>query len=102
MTKRQKLQAKINANKTKIEALKSENIALIKQTIILSDNIQQYEEKLEITGRGKNKREVLVGRIHWKEDFKDDSTGEVITIERSDIVKCDDEWFSREFAGYLG
>jgi FtsZ-binding cell division protein ZapB len=92
MTKRQELNEKIDAKSEARELLRLEIIELKKQALLLSDDVQQFEEKKEIIGRGKHKREVLVGRIHWKEDFKDEDTGEVVTIERQQAVRIDGEW----------
>ncbi|MDO9186966.1 MAG: hypothetical protein Q7W13_13210 [Bacteroidia bacterium] len=92
MKKRENLEAKIAANIEKITSLNIEIIELRKKTLLLSDDVQWFKEKKETIGRGKTKKEVLVGRIHWKEDFKDENNGEVITIERQRVVRVDGKW----------
>lgn len=92
MKKREQIQSKINSNLEKIASLNSEVFELRKQALLLSDDVQWFEEKKETIGRGKTKREVLIGRIHWNEDFKDEDSGEIITIERQQTVRIDGEW----------
>lgn len=89
---RQKLEKKIRANKEKIKKLNLENIDLHRQSILLSDEQQWYSEKVEVVGRGKNKKECLLGRVHWNQDFTDEADGQVITVERSAVVKVDGKW----------
>lgn len=92
MTKREKLTAKITAKEKQITLIHKEIVELRKQALLLSDKVQWFTEEKETHGRGKNKQEMLIGRIHWKEDFKDEDTGKVITIERSMAVRVDGEW----------
>ncbi len=92
MTKRQVIHAKIASNAKKIHALHQKNIELSKEELLLSDKQQWYTETTETHGKGKNKKEYLIGRINWKEDFKDEDTGEVVTIERSQVVRQNGEW----------
>jgi hypothetical protein len=95
---RNEIEQKRKENKDKIEALKRENIELAKQSILLSDEIQQFTEKIESHPKSKYQRKTnyldgkLVGRIHWKESLKDEGTGESIEIERSQIVRINGEW----------
>ena len=85
-------------NFDKIETLKRENIELAKQAILLSDEEQQFVEKIESHPREKWQRKdnyldgKLVGRIHWKEEFKDESDGSSIFINRQRVVRVDGEW----------
>jgi hypothetical protein len=72
---------------------------LTKQDILLCDETQRFEEKIEESHpRSKYKKKPhwldgkLVGRIFWNENFKDEHTGEVITIERQQIVRVNGEW----------
>lgn len=79
------LQKKIDANISKIKRLANENI-------YLQDKINtsgKYKEEHQTFGRGKKKVTKFVGRKYWKEDFKDEDSGEAITIERSRIVRID-------------
>lgn len=36
--------------------------------------------------------ECMMGMICWNEDFVDEDTNEVITIERHEVVKINGEW----------
>lgn len=92
MTKREKLKAKIRAIGKKIILLENEVQELWYENLLLCDKQQWFTEKKETHGRGKKKREILVGRIHWKEDFKDQDTDKVITIERSQVIRQDGKW----------
>jgi len=93
MTKREKLTWKLNAIYKKLDVLNEQHIEIKKQLLLLSDDKQQYSEKLEVYGRGKNKKEYLIGRIHWKEDFVDeDNPKNVVTVDRSRIVRENGEW----------
>jgi len=95
---RQEIEAKRQSNFQKIEELKRENIELTKQSLLLSDDVQRFEEKIESHPKLKWQRKPnfldgkLVGRIFWNEDFFDGDTGEKITIERQQVVRVDGEW----------
>ena len=92
---RQEIEAKRQENFQKIEVLKKENHELAIQDILLCDEKQRFEEKIESQPKSKHQRKPnwldgkLVGRIFWNEDFKDESTGEVVTIERREVVRVD-------------
>ena len=92
------IEQKRKENFDKIEALKRDNIELAKQSILLSDEVQQFTEEIESHPKYKYQCKPnyldgkLVGRIHWKESFKDEDTGKSIEIERSQIVRIDGEW----------
>ncbi len=95
MTKRERLEAKIESKKSQIEKLESEIIELTKETLLLSDEKQWFVEKEEtrvISKRPKKEETLLVGRIYWKEDFGDEDTGDVVTVERSEVVRENGEW----------
>ncbi len=92
MTKRQQINSKIRCNEIKIEALEKINIQLRKQSLLLCDKEQWFKEETRTVGRGKKKRDERIGYISWNEDFKDESTGDVVTIERSEIVMIDGIW----------
>jgi hypothetical protein len=92
--KRYQIVKKINANSKKMAALKAQNIELNRQHLLLSDRNQQYKEELETLGRGNNKVDALIGRVYWKEGFKDLDTGEVIYINRSKPVRKNGEWLN--------
>ena len=93
---RKEINTQIEANSARIDELKNKNLELRRQSYLLSDNEQWFTEQLEVVTERINgkkvKRERLVGRIHWNEDFKDDDTGDVVTIERSRPVRIDGNW----------
>lgn len=85
------VQAKID----KIKQLKTEIIELNREAVLLTDKKQQFTEKEEevlICGRPKKYETQLIGRIHWKDYFMDDDTGEKIWINRTQIVRVNGEW----------
>ena len=78
-----------------IAQIKSEIVALKKEALLLCDDHQRFEEKEEeiiISRRPKKTEKRLIGRIHWKEEFKDEDTGKGIWIERSQVVRVDGVW----------
>lgn len=90
--KRYQIVNKIHQNSEKITALRLANVELNRQNLLLSDKNQQYKESEETFGRGKSKETVLVGRVHWRECFKDEDTDEKIWIDRSCVVRKNNEW----------
>lgn len=95
MTKREQLEMEIAAKKEQITKLKTEIIELRKETILLCDDKQWFTEEEEehiIKKRPKIIEKFFVGKRHWKEDFKDEDTGEVVTIERCEVVRVNGEW----------
>lgn len=92
---RKEIQDKISANKVEINKLRAENSELIIQNLLLCDETQWYSEQevdVIIRKRPKQSEKRLHGYIHWKEDFKDEDTEEVITIERCELVRVNGEW----------
>jgi hypothetical protein len=93
---RAEIKALVSHKQNKIAALKWEITELWHQWYMTSDDQQWFEEKTEThevkEGRKRVKKDFLVGRIHWREDFTDEDTGEVITIARSRVVRVDGEW----------
>ena len=78
-----------------IAQIKTEIVALKKEELLLCDEHQRFEEKEEeitISRRPKKTEKRLIGRIHWKEEFKDEDTGKGIWIERSQIVRVNGVW----------
>ena len=78
-----------------IAQIKSEIVALKKEALLLCDEHQRFEENEEeiiISRRPKKTEKRLIGRIHWKEEFKDEDTGKGIWIERSQVVRVDGVW----------
>lgn len=82
--------------------IKAENKKLIieynelqKKDILFCDDQQWFtevEEEVILKRRPKVTETRLVGRKHWKEDFTDEGTGEIFTIERSRVVRVNGEW----------
>lgn len=79
----------INAH---ILSLRQESDKLCYEALMLCDETQQYTEQMKEIGKGKKKTNKVIGTIHWREDFIDESNGEVLTIDRSQTVKIDGEW----------
>ena len=78
-----------------INQIKSEIIALKKENLLLCDESQRFEETEEeviISRRPKKTEKRLIGRVLWKEEFKDGSTGQSICIERSRVVRVNGVW----------
>lgn len=78
-----------------IKQLESEIIELKKESMLLSDEHQRFTEKEEevvISRRPKKTEKRLIGRIHWKQWFLDDDTGEKFCIDRSCVVRVNGEW----------
>jgi len=92
MTKRERIRKKIEAINAKILKLRDEKIELRNQSYLLCDKRQWFIEKEETTGRGKNKQNKLVGKVHWKEGFNDLCTGKTIWIERAQVVRINGIW----------
>ncbi len=95
---RNEIEQKRKENLDKIEVLKLENIELAREAILLSDEVQRFTEEIESHPKNKYQRKAnyldgkLVGRIHWKQFFKDEDTGNLVEVERSKIVRIDGEW----------
>ena len=98
MTKRERVNAEIEKNKEKIRDLNKQNLEIHKETLLLSDKKQWFTEEIESHPRAKWQRKdneldgKLVGRIHWNQSFEDKGTGEIVTIERSRLVRVDGEF----------
>jgi len=91
-TKRQIIKDQIADNIRQINRLEYLQQALLEQLVQLNDGISRYEEKEESWGIGKNKVTAMIGRVHWKEIFTDEDTGEKIEIKRSQIIRNGGEW----------
>lgn len=95
MSKREQLESKIQENFDKIEELKKQNRELKKESFLLCDEKQWFTEDNEevvVSKRPKKIETMLIGKIHWKEPFKDESTGDSIEVERSQVVRVNKEW----------
>ncbi len=91
-SERQRLVDRIKANDFKIKKLQTENRKLFLESLVLSDGKRWFTEEMEVHGRGKNKKEYLVGKVHWKEGFKDEDTGRRIFVQRTQVVRIDGKW----------
>ena len=90
MSKRAELRKQIQSNQEMIEKLRAENLKLQREDWMLSDETQWYEEKeilVTISKRPKVVEKQIRGFIKWNQEFKDEATGESISIERSQVVK---------------
>ena len=91
------LKIKIEKKKAELRLIHRELRALVIEEVKFCDHSQTYSEGNEtITVRENRKKinkEVLRGRIHFTEFFKDESTGKSIAIERSPIVMEDNDWY---------
>lgn len=98
MKTRASILRKIKTNLKKIEDLNKKNRELAKENCLFSDKRQQFTEEIEIHKiKKEGKRvdtEVLVGRVHWKEYFRDEDNPKrrPICIERSQIVRLNGVW----------
>ena len=92
---RKQIEAKIQKNKGLIAKLKQENNDLYYESLLISDNEQKYieeEREIVISKRPKVTKKVVFGMIQWNEDFRDEDTGNVVTVQRHKIVKEDGVW----------
>lgn len=92
---RKQIEAKIQKNKDLIAKLKKENNDLYYESLLISDNEQKYieeEREVVVSKRPKVTKKVLFGMIQWDENFRDEDTGKVVTIQRHQIVKEDGVW----------
>lgn len=93
---RNQINAKIQENNEQIKILQEKNRELAIESLLLCDETQWFTEEKEIVavrnGRKKEKKEWIIGRVHWKEEFKDEDTGEGIFVDRSQVVRVNGEW----------
>ena len=91
---RVEIQTRLKAIEAEREKLNVEEVELKIQDLQICDDTQWYSEKtIPIIGKHKKKvGEMLAGFIHWNEDFTDEDTGNVITIERCQRVLEDGVW----------
>ena len=86
---------KIRNRRDRIEKLKNQIVDLERSFMMTSNRNQTYVEQVEdvlTSGRPKVYEKKLVGRLNWKQRFKDEDTGQVIVIDRSTVVKVDGEF----------
>lgn len=100
MTKRQRIQQKITKNLDKIRELNKQNAELEKEALFFCDKEQWFTEEIEEVkvrdGRKIRKEKWLIGKVNWKEFFKDESypndPTKGIWITRSEVVRVNGEW----------
>lgn len=96
MTKREEIQNLIGIKNIQIRQLYDEIRELRIDNLKFCDENQWYIEKEEeqiIKKRPKTIEKSLIGRVYWKEDFKDESSDDVVTVERNMIVRKDRFWY---------
>lgn len=89
---RQEILKEVKIKLKSIKKLYKEVNALRVKAYQLNDNKSTYSEMSVTTGRGKNKKTNMVGRIYFNQKFKDESTGKYFTCERSRVVRIDGVW----------
>lgn len=95
MRTRLEIRADISAKIEKIKQLEAEKKELILEDLQFSDEERWYteeEETHEVSKRPKKSEKFMVGRINWKEEFKDEDTKESIFIDRSRVVRINGVW----------
>ena len=78
-----------------IKKLKKEILELERENLLLCDDEQWFTEKEEdviVSKRPKKTEKHLIGRVHWQQGFKDEDTGEMIMIDRNEVVRVDGVW----------
>lgn len=95
MRRRSTIVKLINKKEELIKSLENEIVNLNREGALLSDKKQQFTEENQdilICGRPKKYETRLIGKIHWREGFTDQDTGEVVFIDRSQVVRVNGEW----------
>lgn len=93
--KRSDLTRKAQRAQKRIIKAKEQIKELTRQSILLSDKNQWFEEKEEdvvISRRPKVVEKQLVGRVYWKMKIEDDSGGKPFYVDRQAIVRRNGEW----------
>ena len=91
---RKRISRKIKNRISKINKLRGEITELNKENMLFSDTKQWYTEEDVTVGRGKTKETFLAGKINWIDGFTDEDTGDVMYINRSEIVRKNGEWLT--------
>ena len=88
---REIIKNKIDETIEKINFYKAELEKLEKENLLFSDEQQWFVEKEEEVKFRQNRKVVtenkLIGRVFWKEHFVDEDSGELIEIERNQIIR---------------
>lgn len=93
----EEIKKKRKENFLKIEDLKNENIRLAKRYYQLKTTDFWYTEEIESHPREPYKlanplNGKLVGRMNWIVKAKDEETGELCFIKKSDVIKINGIW----------
>lgn len=84
------IEREINEKSQLINKLEEEVLQLKREDALFSDEEQWYTEEHEehiVSSKPIKREKFLVGRINWKEEFKDEGTGASIFITRTEIAK---------------
>jgi hypothetical protein len=96
MKTRNELRTELIEIEKQISELKKKSIANRKQQLTMSDDEMQYKETAEeviLKKRPKVTEVRQIGKLHWTEQFEDESTGEKISIERCQIVSTNGSFY---------
>ena len=97
MTKRERLHKRKAILEQRIAQLNQNLIDLKGEIMMICDDVSQYKEQEEefiVKRRSKIIEKRMVGRIHFKQPFKDEADGSIFFIERCPIVRVNGEWCS--------
>jgi len=92
--KRYQIAKKIANKERQLKKIEIDILELKRQNCLLTDKNQQFIEENEevlISGRPKKYETKLIGRVNWKQKFEDGDGG-FVTIDRSLVVRVNDEW----------
>lgn len=95
MKSREQINKEIEMLQCIVANYKEQIFSLHEQALLLSDDKQQFKETLEdvvIKKRPKVTEKKLIGRIFWKESFTDESTGNLVYVDRARIVRVNGTW----------
>ena len=88
---REIIRKKIEETEGKIRFYQMELQKLKEENLLFSDEQQWFVEKEEEVKYRQNRKVVkenkLIGRVFWKEHFVDEDSGELIEIERNQIIR---------------
>ena len=88
---REIISKKIEETEEKIRFYQVELQKLKEENLLFSDEQQWFVEKEEEVKFRQNRKIVtenkLIGRVFWKEHFVDEDSGELIEIERNQIIR---------------
>ena len=93
---RSEIKTQIRAVTSEIENLEERLSTLFKEDMLYSDDLQQFNETIEMhkdpSDRRKKPKPKQVGRVHFISKYGDESTGDIVEVERAIIVRENGEW----------